>query len=708
MTKRLCTAFLILALLFALTAPAFAADLVFEPEFLPPFGTELLVSNAKTLVAISTDLRTEKDEPEAGEDLLTNAGFSVTSPDLSAARSGPFRVQTAASGNTLTQIERPQEQLEPLGRLPRARARRAAAQTAGTHAPGDTFDLKSVYWAKNDETGESSLMALTDSKMICRYVGTHCTVWGSTSDHDNIRLNTTDAILIGRAFDEEFDDMTAAFGDFWYDVDGDGKLAIMCYDIDGEYAVGKPYYGGFTAGYYSMADQITVVTDGKGKTSNILDTTYFSGVFPNNAIDCIRIDTYPLMGKEEPLSEVEACYSTLIHEFQHMLNNNRAVHNYSTHLTDGLYYMPTYLNEAFSMAAEHLIFGSESTADRLKYRHDKKFSVGQSLTCWTGGSGTLSQYSNSYLLGQYFRTRYAQQKNDDTDGSAFFKKLLDERQYETNGDTLAYIAELLGASDKQSLICDFWAAVYCNQPSGLYGFAGEAWAKELYTPFSVLEARNENIYNGGATAYSLDIKTLYQLSDITNLTFIAIPDVRSNGLCGETMKWEVANNAGGFSLMLDGTGAVTSAPWQDYAGQITDIRIPVEATAFPADAFAGCTALENVFYTGSKADWDALRAALPANSPLKAARITYLDDSVIANSRITADSISITVRNTETTAFAAAAYRKNGQFLRCDFLPAGAHDDTLSMAGSAVADLRLLQLADGCKPLAAPISFPLN
>lgn len=62
--------------------------------------------------------------------------------------------------------------------------------------------------------------------------------------------------------------------------------------------------------------------------------------------------------------------------------------------------MDTYLNEAFSMAAEHIYSGP--IGDRIDYyNNSKSIQNGHSLTIWSNHGDTLSNYSLSYLFGQY-------------------------------------------------------------------------------------------------------------------------------------------------------------------------------------------------------------------------------------------------------------------------------------------------------------------
>jgi hypothetical protein len=330
--------------------------------------------------------------------------------------------------------------------------------------------------------------------MKCLYVGSYCTVWGCTSDPGAIDINATQAASIGQYYDGKYAAMTSAFGTYHYDVDGDGKVAIMCYDIDKNFET-NPNVNSYTGGFFWSYDMYS----------------------EHNGLDCIHIDTFPGMGgnASTPLTDVSGCYSTLFHEFQHMINYSYQVKNNYAYGE-----METYLNEAFSMAAEHLICGTDSVSTRVSFfnNYSSQYS-GNPLTYWMGdGYANLYNYSTSYLFGQYVRTRYAQVQGGD--GSTIYKKVLESRSSANDGDTLGIICNLLGTSAGQ-LVADFWRAVYLKSASGLYGFNGEAWADSI-SPYvysaSQLSSLNTGIYNSGCRYFDISGGS-YTVSSSSNMAF---------------------------------------------------------------------------------------------------------------------------------------------------------------------------------------------
>ena len=339
------------------------------------------------------------------------------------------------------------------------------------------------------------------------YTGTYCTVWGSTSDDKAIQLSEADAEKIGKEFDEKCPQVIDAFGE-WNDQDKDGKLAIFCYDIKSDYVhgVGDSY----TAGFFRSAD----MANSNGYVGKISTGT------TNMGTDCIHLDTYPGMAKNttsgyEPFEDIEDSYSTLVHEFQHMIN-------FSYRLSSGYGAMDSYLNEGFSMAAEQMICGTDSTKSRITYFNNaSKYEQGTGLCYW---DGTLSNYCNSYLFCQYIRTRYGQLTG--TDGSTIFKTILKKRQEKEGGDTLQMIADILQTT-KQDLVSDFWIAVYKKDATGKYGFMGELWAENIKPNVTASPGDSFNIYNGGAVFFkkTLTVSNRKEVNLISTNTYVPLSSI---------------------------------------------------------------------------------------------------------------------------------------------------------------------------------------
>jgi hypothetical protein len=78
------------------------------------------------------------------------------------------------------------------------------------------------------------------------------------------------------------------------------------------------------------------------------------------------------------------------------------------------------------------------------------------------------------------------------------------------------------------------------------------------------------------------------------------------GVCGDGLTWWIDVDG---SLTIAGTGAMDDwssggAPWYHRRADITSISISADCTSVGSYAFEGCTALDNVFLTGSMAVGD--------------------------------------------------------------------------------------------------------
>ena len=483
------------------------------------------------------------------------------------------------------------------------------ARSSTTRAVNDTFTLKGAINSSKRER---------DLDMVCRYVGTYCTVWGTTSDVEAVRLGEEQAAQIGAYFDNNFPTMEATFGGDFMDTDGDGKVAIMCYDIGENYTPGKTFSGAYTTGFFDMKDMIG--------SDNKIGGVFFaqSSAYPYNGMDCIRIDTYPLMGgtPDTLMTKVEACYSTLFHEFQHMLNFSSSLHHCEQGKTDKLYYMDTFLNEAFSMAAEHLVCGSDSTANRIDRFNGSNYKPGSSLTTWTG---TLDNYANSYLFGQYLRTRWKQSENaEEEDGRDFYRTVYGACCGDDyDGNAMDVAADLL-QTNASSLTINFWTAVCLNQSNGVFGFAGENWANAIQMKTNDIRfgTSNSGIANSGAKLYNLSADKTYTITAAENCTIVAM--TRAYGTCGENLTWDLSPDG---ALYIEGGGsAITSTPWKNLpeGTQITCIHLPAGLKSVPENAFAGLGTLDYVAFAGSVPGWQAIKFGSGNDAVQNAAR-KYFD-----------------------------------------------------------------------------------
>jgi len=290
-------------------------------------------------------------------------------------------------------------------------------------------------------------------------IGTECLVWSN----DTVRVTQSRAQQIASEFDGVIHPLVLE--NFYYpsDVNNDEKVSILCFDIiDGFNGTTQNSY---IAGYFYSGDLFS------GTSSNMMEIFY--------------IDTYPLM--EYPMGSgvnVTRAFSTLVHEFQHMVNFNRNV------FVEGDGNMDLWLNEGLSMAAEH-IYGGVQTGRISFFNNSTAIRDGKSLIRW---EQTLADYSLNYLFLQYIRTQMGI-------GSSIFKEIL----LDTANDYSAvenvvkkYISPSKSFGD---FMTDFRLALLLKKPTGPYGFMGESCFNSVSPLFYT--GTGKNLYGGGALYKSI-------------------------------------------------------------------------------------------------------------------------------------------------------------------------------------------------------------
>ncbi|MBV7504384.1 hypothetical protein KW850_03785 [Bacillus sp. sid0103] len=314
------------------------------------------------------------------------------------------------------------------------------------------------------------------------YSGAKANVWVY-----NNQITSLDAQKLGKEFDSKIHPLvTNNFGEA-SDVDVNGKVNILCYDIQDDFDVSGVYVGG----YFWAGDLYSVNH--------------------SNQSEIFYMDTYPSMGTEAT-KDVTEVYSTLAHEFQHMVNFNRNVLIEGN--TDS---MDTWLDEAMAMAAEQIYTGQALT-DRIDYyNYSNSITNGHSLLYWDENGDTLSNYALSYLFAQYLKIQANQ-------GDSIFKELLNN----THNDYRA-VEEVVHKYINPSLsfgnfMTSFRTALLLKQATGLYGFNGEP-AFEAIKP-KLYNGLGRQLRGGGAIVKQLDSPTGYTVPTDkgANITYTFLPE----------------------------------------------------------------------------------------------------------------------------------------------------------------------------------------
>jgi large repetitive protein len=316
--------------------------------------------------------------------------------------------------------------------------RKSTFSITNSYRPGDSKS----FWVTDFTTYMDYQINAT-----LKYSGSKVNVWVY-----NDQLSTQDAEKLGLEFDNNIRPIIEQNFGYESDVDGNGKVNILSYDIKDRFSG----YGGYIGGYFYGGD-------------------LFNQEHSNQS-EIFYIDTYPLMGISVTKDVTEA-YGTLAHEFQHMVNFNRNV------LVEGSFTeMDIWLDEALSMAAEQMYTG-KVLADRIDYyNYSSSITNGQSLLKWNHNGDALANYSLSYLFGQYVKVQANQ-------GNRIFKEMINSPYNDYRAVELMIKKYINSSMSFGQFMTSFRGALLLKQSEGLYGFKGdpsfESVKPKIYTGSSI-------------------------------------------------------------------------------------------------------------------------------------------------------------------------------------------------------------------------------
>ena len=364
------------------------------------------------------------------------------------------------------------------------------AKIAQSHAIGDIMPFQSKDFRTNKQVFR------TFNAMYV-YDGEYCDVYLEQGTAYTAMLSDTDISAIAKEFDAKIrGTMHTSFGDY---ISGSTPSDIIA-DTE-KHGTGK------IIGYESNK-KITIlledIVDGyNGSTNNAFYAGFFSSedMAAPNQLSMIHIDIYPTMWCDGSL-DVTLAYSTLAHEFQHLISYSDAIFSYEHSVNQGILTCnELWWNEAFSMAAEDLIYGTAETEARINdfnNDHNEKNVVrnGATLTFTDydqNNDSLAANYGMACMFGQYLRT---QTKHLPGGGNEIFKRILSSAY----GDQRAIVD---GLAEVGYPVTDFWElnrnfriALTLKQPSGLYGFVGETIFDKIIMPLH--NASMANLRGGGA------------------------------------------------------------------------------------------------------------------------------------------------------------------------------------------------------------------
>lgn len=229
-------------------------------------------------------------------------------------------------------------------------------------------------------------------------VGTNCYIWvlddnftKGTASED--KITQTEAKNLATKFDSMYLKIREVFGtesneiistNGFYTI-SDTKVNIVVYDIEDDYTEGQ---GSVVAGYFWPKDYYTATEN----PSNKDDVRPLSNEGKYFYVDSGFLNDYPDM-----------IYSTLAHEFQHMIHFGQKYVNNGRNSS-------TWFNEMMSMVCEDMIqeyLGiSEANSPIMRLLTFATDYYRSGLTDWLPGDNVLFSYAGAYAFGAYLARNY--------------------------------------------------------------------------------------------------------------------------------------------------------------------------------------------------------------------------------------------------------------------------------------------------------------
>lgn len=245
-----------------------------------------------------------------------------------------------------------------------------------------------------------------------RAVGSHCYIWVLDSYFDDSsasgsKISSEEANALAKKFDELCPLVREVFGtesdkmidtrdlvDISSGSDTGTKVNIVVYDIEGDYKDGQQ---SGTLGYFWAKDYYTAAAAAESRDATIGLT---------NCGKYFYVDSYFL--NEAP----EMLYSTLAHEFQHMINfGQKTMWSMETAQTEAqVLVSQTWSNEMMSMVCEDMVQeylgvqDKDSPIARLLWFCQYYYLSG--LTDWLDGNSVQVSYAGAYAFGAYLARNY--------------------------------------------------------------------------------------------------------------------------------------------------------------------------------------------------------------------------------------------------------------------------------------------------------------
>ena len=268
---------------------------------------------------------------------------------------------------------------------------------------------------KGSAIESSSDGAYTKRNATLQAIGSYCYVWVVSNDGSGLTIHEDQAKTLANQFDEMYSKIREVFGfesDKIFHISGQKEMLqditdvsdtgvmvnIVVYDIGGDYKVGQD---SGVVGYFWPKDYYS-----KNSDCTYVDSANAAILALTNEGKYFYVDSGFLQNYESTV------YSTLAHEFQHMINYGEktvASKINATKQSDELNYS-TWFTEMLSMVCEDMIQGYlnitdvDSSIGRLPTF--AKYYYGSGLTDWLEGDNVVISYAGAYAFGAYLARNY--------------------------------------------------------------------------------------------------------------------------------------------------------------------------------------------------------------------------------------------------------------------------------------------------------------
>ncbi len=318
------------------------------------------------------------------------------------------------------------------------------------------------------------------------YSGEYCTVWGQTSQIHNrpdikVSLDEETAKRIGDEFDKKIYPLIVDTYGPLYDVDKDGKFALMCADFVDYYNY-EIYENYFLQGYCNPPEDSATAEEGGNGTE----------------MDMMVIDIWPtIFNDSNELAEENwtLAMQTIAHEVTHYVNfSARKLIPGKTEVLE------SWIQESFTTFSETMYKGAMADDILGFYAKD-----GNSVVANGRSPMQFQGMMEDYALVNFF-SLYLYEQTKDLEGGGFqlFRTIVESNDSDHRAIENALKSIGYPVTDFSEFMFNFRVALIANEDSGIYSFNKNENVQNLPVHFyrnADGELDTKNLAGGGAIIF---------------------------------------------------------------------------------------------------------------------------------------------------------------------------------------------------------------